>query len=162
VTEQEVIADIRSHYSDDDKSHFDVVDSIWRHGSAIEAIMYSALFWPEISETLGFVLLKNRIDTEEAKTRLSKAISENMDLSEVEESFNLVELPSDIFSRLQDTTDEQVEHLAGCLVEMWRAKLQLAYPNREFVVRVLSPNETGGEVGITFSQKRSASRSGRG
>ena len=154
MTEQEVIADIRSHYSDDDKGDFDVPDLIWRNGSAIEAIMYSTLFWPEVTETLGFVLLKDRIDTEEAKTRLSKAISKTMDLSEVEESFNLVEIPSDLFSRLEDTTDEQVEHLAGCLVEMWRTKLQVAYPSRELVVRVLSPDETGGEVGITFCQKR--------
>ena len=45
MTEQEVIADIRSHYSDDDKGDFDVPDLIWRNGSAIEAIMYSTLFW---------------------------------------------------------------------------------------------------------------------
>jgi hypothetical protein len=154
MTEQEVIADIRSHYSDDDKGDFDVADFIWRHGSAIEAIMYSRLFWPEVSETLGCVVLKGSIDTEEARTRLSKAISKTMDLSDIEESFNLVEIPSDVFSRREDITDEQVEHLARCLVEMWRAKLQLAYPNRAFVVRVLSPNETGGEVGITFCQKR--------
>ena len=154
MTEQEVIADIRSHYSDDDKGDFDVADLIGRHGSVIEAIMYSRLLWPEITETLGLVLLKYRIDSEEAKARLSKAISEKMDPSELEESFNLVEIPSDLFLRLEDTTDEQVEHLAGCLVEMWRAKLQLAYPNLAFVVRVLSPDETGGEVGITFCQKR--------
>jgi hypothetical protein len=154
MTEQEVIADIRSHYSDEDKGDFDAVDLIWRHGSVIEAIMYSKLFWPEVTETLGFVLLKDRIDTEEAKTRLSKAISEKMDLSELEESFNLIELPSDVFSRTEDATDEQVEHLAACLVEMWQAKLQLAYPNRAFLVRVLSPNETGGDVGITFCQER--------
>ena len=154
MTEQEVIADIRSHYSDDDKGDFDVSDLIGRHGSMIEAIMYSRLFWPETTETLGLVLLKHRIDTEESRTRLSKAISEMMDVSEVEESFNLVELPSDVFSGTEDTTDEQVEHLAGRLVEMWRAKLHLAYPNRAFVVRVLSPDETGGDVGITFSQKR--------
>jgi len=157
VTEEEVIADIRSHYSDNDKGDFDVLDLSWRHGSVIEAIMYSMLFWPETAETLDLVLLKHRIDTEESRTRLSKAISEKMDLSEVEESFNLVELPSDVFSGTEDTTDEQVEHLATCLVEMWRAKLQLAYPNRAFVVRVLSPNETGGDVGITFSQKRARS-----
>src|ERR1700722_19878088 len=112
MTEQEVIADIRSHYSDDDKGDFDVSDLIGRHGSMIEAIMYSRLFWPETTETLGLVLLKHRIDTEESRTRLSKAISEMMDVSEVEESFNLVELPSDVFLQLEDTTDEQVEHLA--------------------------------------------------
>lgn len=154
MTEQELIADIRSHYSDDEKGDFDVADLVWRHGSVIEAIMYSRLFWPEITEILEFVLLKDRINTEEAQTRLSKAVSEMTDLSEVEESFNLVEIPSYLFSRLEDATDEQVEHLAGCLVELWRAKLQLAYPNRTFVVRVLSPDETGGEVGITFCQKR--------
>ena len=154
MTEQEVIGDIRSHYSDDDKGDFDVADFIWRHGTVIEAIMYSRLFWPDFTESLGCVVLKDRIDTEEAKARWSKAISENMDLSEVEESFNLVELPSDVFSRREDTTDEQVEHLARCLVDMWRGKLQLEYPNRAFVVRVLSPDETGGDVGITFCQKR--------
>jgi hypothetical protein len=157
MTEQEVIAHIRSHYSDDDKGDFDVADLIFRHGSVIEAIMYSRLFWPDFTETQGCVVLKDRIDTEEAKARWSKAISENMDLSEVEESFNLVELPSDALSRLEDATDEQVEHLAGCLVIMWRGKLQLEYPNRAFVVRALSPDETGGDVGITFCQKRARS-----
>ena len=154
MTEQEMIADIRSHYSDDDKGDFDVLDLSWRHGSVIEAIMYSMLFWPETTETLDLVLLKHRIDTEESRTRLSKAISEKMDLSELEESFNLVELPSDVFSGTEDTTDEQVEHLAGRLVEMWRTKMQLTYPDRVFLVRVLSPDETGGDVGITFCQKR--------
>jgi hypothetical protein len=157
MTEREIIADLRLHYADDEKDDFDLPDLIWRHGSAIEAIMYSRLFWPEVSETLGCVLLKERIDTEETKTRLSKALSDKMDLSELEESFNLVELPSDMFARTEDATDEQVGHLAECLAAMWRARLQLVYPDRGFVVRVLSPDETGGEVGITFSQKRGRS-----
>jgi hypothetical protein len=154
MKEQDVVAEIRSHYSDVEEGDFDVADLIWRHGSVIEAIMYSRVFWPDVSETLGHVLLKDRVDTEEAKTRLSKAISEGMNPSEVEESFNLVELPNYVFSRTKDATDQQVEHLAGCLVEMWRAKLLLTYPNRQFVVRTLSPNETGAGVGITFCQKR--------
>jgi hypothetical protein len=99
MTERELIADLRSHYADDEKGDFDLPDLIWRHGSVIEAIMYSRLFWPEVSQTLGCVVLKERIDSEEAQMRLSNALSDKMDLSELEESFNLVELPSDVLAR---------------------------------------------------------------
>jgi len=99
MKEKDLIADIRSHYSDVEEGDFDVADLLWRHGSVIEAIMYSRVFWPDVSETLGYVLLNDRVDTEEARTRLSKAISGGMKPSEVEESFNLVELPNYVFSR---------------------------------------------------------------
>ncbi len=151
---EELITALRSRFSDDLNENFDVLDFVWRHGSVVEALMYARLFWPELAEIEGMVIVKDRIDTGESRARLRDAIGKMRDSSAVEESFNLHELPDDLFSKTQDATDEQVDFLAERLQEMWRARLQSLYPNKHFVVKILPPAETGYSVGITFYQER--------
>ena len=154
MTEQELIADLISRYPEDKNRALGVLDFVYRHGSALDALLYSSLFWPRFIEIQDMIFVTGRLkgrNLPEAK-RLNDAVVTLGDNWRVEESFNIFELPSDLFERVQDTTDEQVSFLAEQLAQMWRAKLTFDFPDRRFAVRVLSPEETGGEVGITFYQ----------
>jgi len=158
MKEEELLEKLREVYSttDIDSSSFDLRDMIYAFGSPLEALMYSGLFWPELVEIDGMVFLKGTIEDEEDRRRLKEVFEQhNGDIAKTEEDFNLVEVPSDFFGRGAGKTTEEEDHLlAERLAEMWRARLNLLYPGREFVVEVLKPEETGGEVGIVFFQGR--------
>jgi hypothetical protein len=157
MQEEELIKDLRELHTepDLDTSDFEVRDFVYAFGSPLDALMYSRLFWPEFVEINEMVFLKGTIEDEDDRRRLAEAFEQNRrDRSETEQAFNLVEVPSDLFGkRMGDTTEEEDHWLAERLAEMWRSRLQLIYPNRQFVVEVLNPENTGGEVGVIFYQK---------
>ena len=66
-------------------------------------------------------------------------------------SYNWIELPY-VFQDVSGT-EEEYAGLAVVLVEAWQARLQRAYPNRRFVIRVLSPAETGSVFGIGIEEE---------
>ena len=142
---------------DVDTSGFGLRDMTYAFGSPVDALMYSGLFWPAFVEIEGMVFLKGTIEDDEDRQRLKEVFEQhNRDVARTEEDFNLVEVPSDLFGRrAAETTEEEDGWLAERLAEMWHARLSLLYPGREFVVRVLTPEETGGEVGIVFFQGQS-------
>lgn len=45
---------------------------------------------------------------------------------------------------------EEEDALAEVLVQAWRARLKDLLPDRRFVVRVMSPEEAGGTLGLGF------------
>ena len=100
------------------------------------------------------VFLKATIENEADRRRLSEVFERNgRDRAQTEQDFNLTEIPADLFGkRAGDTSEEEDHWLAERLAEMWRARLQLLYPNRKFVVEILEPEDTGGEVGVIFYQ----------
>jgi hypothetical protein len=139
---------------DIDTLDFDLRDMVYAFGSPLEALMYSELLWPEFVEIDGMVFLKGTIEDDEDRKRLKEVFEQYTgDIARTEEDFNLVEVPSDLFGRrAAETTEEQDRWLAKRLAEMWDARLKLLYPEREFVVKVLAPEETGGDIGIVFFQ----------
>jgi hypothetical protein len=139
-----------------DTTAFGVREMIYVSGSPLDALVYSRLLWPDFVEIEGMVFMEGTIEDEEDRQRLGQALDEyNKDFTLTEQAFNLVEVPSDLFGRrAAETTEEQDHWLAERLAEMWRARLHLRYPAQQFVVKVLEPKETGGEVGVVFYQVR--------
>jgi len=156
VQDEEVLRRLREAYRDlgIENESFDFRDMIHAVGSPLDALMYSTLFWPQFVEIDGMIFLEGTIEDEEDRQRLEEVFAKyDEDVARTEQDFNLVEVPSDLFGRRAgNTTEEEDRRLAERLAEMWRARLDLLYPGREFVVQVLEPEETGGEVGIVFFQ----------
>ena len=128
-------------------------------GSPFNALFYSQLFWPEFVEIDGMVFLQDSIEDSEDRKRLNEALVRYKgNKTKAEQAFNLVELPSLFGKNISETTDEEDAFLADRLTEMWRCKLALVFPNREFLVKTVSAKETGGEITIMFHTIRSEGR----
>lgn len=138
-----------------DSSGFNFFDFLHAHGSPLDALFYSRLFWPEFVEINGMVFLKETIEDDDDRGRLDEALERyDGDKTKTEQSFNLTEIPSLFGKNLAETSDEEDLVLAERLAEMWQHRLQIIYPNRKFTVQLLSAEETGGEAGVIFYTER--------
>jgi hypothetical protein len=136
---------------DQDTSGFTLADFVYAAGSPIDALLYSRLFWPELLEVDGAVLLRDGVEDEDDLARVRASVRERGPV-ETERRFNLREL-SDLFGKgLAEIDDDHAEVLLARLAEMWRGRLQQQFPGRPFTVEVLTADETGGDIGICFHQ----------
>ena len=101
-------------YSDHDTTNFNVLDYVSAMGSPLDARMYAKLFWPEFIEVHGMVFLQETLEDDADVAKLADALnSPGHDLSEIERSFNLVEVPSGLFAQsLAESTVEEDQLLA--------------------------------------------------
>jgi len=138
-----------------DARGFNFFDFLHAHGSPLDALFYSRLFWPEFVEIDGMVFLKETIEDDNDKARLDEVLKRyEGDKTKTEQSFNITEIPSLFGKKLAETTDEEDIVLAKRLAEMWQHRLRIVYPDRKFTVQILSAEETGGEVGVSFYTER--------
>ena len=155
----ELLSVFRRKYKDQDSAGFNYFDFLHAQGSPFNALFYSQLFRPEFVEIDGMVFLQDTIEDSEDRKRLNEALHRYKgDKTKTEQTFNLVETPSLFGKNISETTDEEDAFLADRLREMWRCKLALAFPNREFLVKTVSAKETGGEIAIMFTTIRSEGR----
>jgi len=152
--------DLLAHFRDvkcegEDTSGFNYFDFLHAKGRPLDALFYSRLFWPEFVEINGMIFLKETIVDDDDKNRLVEALEHyDGNKTKTEQSFNLTEIPSLFGKNLAETTDEEDMVLAERLAEMWQHRLKMIYPDRKFMVQVLSAKETGDEVGIVFYTER--------
>lgn len=66
----------------------------------------------------------------------------------------LSQIISDLSRFIQQHHEDELL-LAKKIATAWDAWLKVKYPNRSFVIRVLSPEETGSTVGVIFFESRS-------
>jgi|SRR5215208_3307734 len=159
MEDEQLLKRLRQLYTDLDTTNFDVLDFVAAFGSPLQALLYSRLFWPEFVEIDGMVFLKESMEEEDDRRRLAEALEHyGGDLTRTEQAFNLVEVPSMLFTgyeALNETTEEENLWLAQRLAEIWRACLIHRYPGRDFVVEVLEEDTGGGDpVGVIFYQRR--------
>ncbi len=162
MTYTELLSAFRKKYKDQDSAGFNYLDFLHTQGSPFDALFYSQLFWPEFVEIDGMVFLQDTIEDGEDRKRLNEALVRYKgDKTKAEQTFNLVELPSLFGKNISETTDEEDAFLADRLTEMWRCKLALVFPNREFLVKTVSAKETGGEIAIMFHTIRKNGKRGQ-
>jgi hypothetical protein len=91
----------------------------------------------------------------ERSQRIKQARTESPDtLRRFLESCNWVEVPF-LFSNRSDNGDGSTT-LAAVIAEAWRARLHDKCPDRRFKVRIISPKETGGWIGVGFVEEHDA------
>ena len=153
MKDEQLVERLRTITPDRDTTGFNIFDFLHMEGSPLLALLYSRLFWPAFVEIDGMVFLKETFEDMDDYRRLAEAFERyGRDPQKTEQAFNLVEVPSLFGRRLGETTDEEDVFLAERLAEMWRCRLQQLYPQRRFMVEVLKPEQTGGEVGVIFYQ----------
>jgi hypothetical protein len=151
LNEDALLRTLRRRYPDRDTTGFGLFDFVHALGSPVDALLYSALFWPELLEIDGAVLASDVIEDEADLAQVRASVRERGAV-ETEKRFNLREF-SDLFgSGLAEIDDDQSEVLLARLAEMWRCRLATRFPGRRFAVEVWSPDETGGDIGIVFYQ----------
>lgn len=159
MTYTDLLSVFRRKYKGHDSTGFDYFDFLHAQESPFNALFYSPLFWPEFIEIDGMVFLKDSVEDSEDRKRLNEALHRHKgDKTKTEKAFNLIEIPSLFGKNISETTDEEDAFLADRLAEMWRCRLAVVFPNREFLVRTLSAEETGGEIAVVFHTIRSDSR----
>ena len=160
MTNPDLLSAFRRKYKGQDSAGFNYFDFLHAQGSPFCALFYSQLFWPEFVEIDGMIVFQDAIEDLEDKKRLNEALHRYKgDKTKTEQAFNLVEIPSLFGKHISETNDEEDAFLADRLTEMWRCRLAVVYPDREFLVKTLSAKETGGEIAIMFHTIRSEDRS---
>ncbi len=151
LDENALLATLRRRFPDQDAMNFTALDFIYAAGAPADALLYSVLFWPELLEVDGAVLLRASVEDEDGLARLRASVRER-GTAETEKRFNLREF-SDLFGNgLAEIDDDQAEVLLTRVAQMWRCRLGAQFPGRRFEVEVWSPAETGGDIGIVFYQ----------
>ncbi len=149
-----LIKHLREKYVGHDTTNFNIFDYIHAFGSGLEALLYTGLFWPDFIEIDDMVLLKANIEDENDRQRLAETFEKyEKDRVKTEKAFNVIEVSCLFGSRGSESTDEEDLWLAELLVKMWHFRLQELYPNRSFVIKIIEPKETDGELSIIFYQK---------
>ncbi len=155
MRDEELLMHLREKYKGYDTHGFDFFDLLHLVGSPLDALLYAQLFWPEFVEIEGMVFLNGTIEDEDDMGRLYQALKRyGGDKSQVEKSFNVIEIPSLFGKQLSETTDEEDQLLAERLAEMWQQRFTVLYPAKKFMVEVLSPEQTGSEVAVLFYMRR--------
>ena len=129
----------------------------WLHaiGKASEALLYSILFMPELKIVNDSVLLAWGMQDDESQQRFLDSVkSNNMSLQQLEASFNFIEVGYIFDTVGRDTSDEEDELLANLICNAWEGWLKTSFPDRKFIVEVLSAEETGSTVGVHFFESR--------
>jgi len=143
---------LKKRYAGHDTANFGAADFLAAFGCPADAAMYVSLFWPAFIRFEGMVFRKATVEDEDDRRRIREALRRSGgDRLGTEKSFNLVEVPCGIFSRgATETNDEVDRFLVETLVEMWKCRLGLVFPESEFVVEAVPPEENAGEWGVTF------------
>lgn len=105
-----------------------------------EAAVLSTLLWPDFVEFQGCVVLGFKFDDEGVNNWIDRLKG---DVRAVEAVVNEVHL-WDIFAPTSPEEYKVLSQLAGRVSDMWRAAVQHAFPDREFLVSVTDdPEEYG-------------------
>jgi hypothetical protein len=156
MTDDQFIMRLKAMFPDRDATGFNTFDFIHAEGLPLQALLFTRLFWPEFVEIDGMVFLKEIIEDDEDRRRLTDAFKRyDGDRRKTEESFNFVEVPQLFGKRIGDLEDGDYRWLAERLAEMWRARLQLLFPDRRFLVDLIGTDDADEEVAILFYQLNS-------
>jgi hypothetical protein len=138
-----------------ENQNFAALDYVHKYGRASWALLMANLFLPEFCELDGSVLLSTAVEGEHSRSRFFDAVSSSStSRSDLEQSFNFVEIGYLFDSNGRDVDESGDQCLRECIAEAWRRSLAAKFPHRTFDVKTLEPVESGSTVAITFSERR--------
>jgi hypothetical protein len=151
-----LLAELRRKHPESDTKGFHTLDYVAAFGSPEDALMYVALFWPELVEFEGMILRRELLEDAEDVERIHCGLSGFAgSLSRTELAFNTIEVPGMIFSRSASFSSEEIDAmLAGAIAELWRCRLQVAYPDYRFCVVLTPPGSSAEEHSVGFYRIR--------
>lgn len=112
------------------------------------ALAYAHVFWPELVEIEGFILVKENYDPEYLSRVVAECSREN-----VEATINTTYL-HDLFKTDVPGTDQSVWTALGELIrDAWRGRAQTQFPHTEFTATFAWYSEDG-DPGVTLFQTK--------
>lgn len=133
---------------------FSLSDFAYARGNVLDAIVYLSVLWPPFVELMDMVFRGADVETEDDRARVRDALDRYGSTSEVERSFNWVDVGVLFAPKNYGSSSEEDRQLAGILREIWSAKLRQDFPGRVFTTEVISPDITGGSFGVRFFENR--------
>lgn len=134
-------------------SGFDVYDLVHAKGSALDALIYAHVFWPEFAVVDGMTFLPFVAEDDADHERIRARRSAVSDPTTVEREFNRVEVAALFGRRRGETSVDEDALLGDFLAQIWSAKLKLDYPSKTFVVELNRPTEDE-EVSVVLYERR--------
>ncbi|WP_253772332.1 hypothetical protein [Goodfellowiella coeruleoviolacea] len=120
-------------------------------GDAVQALMYSWLFWPKLLEIHGAVFLAlHGNDESDIRERLYTPLGDMhpewppLSWNEAVDSFNVFEIPH-LFRQVRGPIELfSASHweLGKVLVQIWGARLSVGFPNRRFSVCLIDADDS--------------------
>jgi hypothetical protein len=103
-----------------------------------------------VASPTEMVFLRDSVEDEADVERVREALAKFQgDRQLTQRSLNTFEIAELFGRRKGDTTEQEDSYLASALAEMWRARLQLAFPSRRVHVATEPPGPSSG-VAIVF------------
>lgn len=124
---------------------YSLLDHLYGVGSIELAVCFSKLFWPDLMEREGAIILAEGFDVTVLDGWRRKVAG---DRGALERAMNLRHM-EDLLPGADEVSDANRLYLGESLAAMWEARLQRCFPGRDFEVTVAS-GELG--VAITFCQ----------
>jgi hypothetical protein len=152
VREERIVSVARRLWPAQDGRGFNAFDFLHACGSPLAALFYSSLFCPEFDELDGMVFLNGTIEDTEDVERVRSARRRHGDAAMTERSFNTIEVPDLFGGRSGEADPAEYRILAERLCLLWRATLQVRFPERSFAVEVVEPSATE-DISVSFWQQ---------
>jgi hypothetical protein len=141
---------ISTYFSD--KGNFGVEDFAFAYGDPRQALLLFRLFYPELVEVAGHVVLKTHIHVDEEPERLIGKLEENPShVQEILSGYRWLEIP-ELFANDFGMSKDAYRVLADLVAQAWGAVLRAEFPGRLWITRILDGAETGGSVGVEFGE----------
>jgi hypothetical protein len=121
MIEDMVVAQVKSCYPERDLENFRGFDLLYSFGSAVDALIYSSLFWPKFIRIEGMFFLEHIVETDCDIDKVRRHRRNSGSDIKTEMAFNNIEV-SALFCG-DDSNRASVSLLAKVISECWRAKL---------------------------------------
>ena len=127
-------------------------DLVYQFGDIHQALLLFPIFFPNLIEVEGHVVLEQYIDAEGGKSRLKELLANGeRGTREVLSGYRWLEVAAQ-FSLLGSVNDDDIEALANLMAKSWLTHLRSCYPGGNWSTRILSPSETGMYIGVAFDE----------
>jgi len=159
TAEEKLILDLRNWKNLNGKP-FTIYDWIVNEGSMPFAIGYSFLFWPDFVEYDGCIIIKNHFNKHNFETW--KQVEYITNYAQIESVLNHIHLLDwfGIDEKRDEINHEQIRFLGNRICEIYRAKLNIQFPDRNFIFEFNGNDilEAFDEYELTFYQPLNSNR----
>jgi hypothetical protein len=113
------------------------------------ATAYAKVFWPDLIEIDGYVLLAENCD----RGYLNRIVAEH-GREIVEATINTTYLPTVFGPGPTEVADAVWEELGRLVCEAWKARAEQLFPGRKFITEFQWYSEHEGDPGVTLRQAK--------
>lgn len=132
-------------------------EAVWHVVNGLSLCGAKEILFPSLVEIRGFVYRNGPSAISGEDIRMLESVPESEFDKRVHlDSYNWVEVGSDTSELYANVLDKIIDDIelsaAEVIATSWRMWLPSQFPCRDFVVSILTPEDTGGQYGVGFTQ----------